>query len=519
MIEDGVLILDFGSQYTRLIAKAIRELGVYSEVASPELTAAEIHALNPKALVLSGGPGSVYDPDAPKLNSDVYDLGIPILGICYGMQLIAHDLGGVVTSSKAEYGTSTAEISENDVLFEGLESKEQVWMSHGDVIDSLPDEIKPLAYSQNSDGNMIAAIRNDSGSIYAIQFHPEVQHTPKGKILLANWLRKICKIDSNWNIGNIIEEKISHLKNEVGDSRCLIGVSGGVDSSTAAVLMHRAIGAQLIPLFVNTGLLRLGEVERTESVFENLGLHLHVVDARKRFIENLKGATDPEEKRKKIGETFIRVFEAEAKRLEATEGEIDVLIQGTIYSDVIESGGGGGSKHADMIKSHHNVGGLPEDLEFRIVEPLRELFKDEVRELGTALGIPDAIIHEQPFPGPGLGVRILGEITPERVDLLQRADAILREEVRRAGLEHEIWQYFAVLLPVQSVAVRGDLRGYGYVVAIRAVHSVDGMTADWFRCPLELLERISSRITNEVPEITRVVYDITSKPPGTIEWE
>lgn len=519
LIETGVLILDFGSQYTRLIAKAIRELGVYSEVSSPELSAGEIQTLNPKALILSGGPGSVYEEEAPKIDQEIYALGIPILGICYGMQLIAHDLGGAVTSSKAEYGTSTAEISEQDLLFEGMSSKEQVWMSHGDVIDNLPENIQALAHSENSNGSMIAALRNKTGSIYAIQFHPEVQHTPNGKVLLENWLRKICKIESKWDIGNIIDEKIESLKNEIGDARCLIGVSGGVDSSTAAVLMHRAIGDQLVPLFVDMGLLRLGEVERTRAVFEKLGLNLHVVDAREKFFTNLQGATDPEEKRKIIGETFIRVFENEAKKLASDVGKIEVLIQGTIYSDVIESGGAGSAKHADKIKSHHNVGGLPEDLDFKIVEPLRELFKDEVRSLGTALGIPDEIILEQPFPGPGLGVRILGEVTPDRVDLLQRTDAILREEVKQAGLEYEIWQYFTVLLPVQSVAVRGDLRGYGYVIAIRAVDSVDGMTADWFRCPPELLEKISSRITNETPEITRVVYDITSKPPGTIEWE
>jgi len=519
LINTGILILDFGSQYTRLIAKAVRELGVYSEVASPDLTAAEIKSMNPRALILSGGPGSVYDPNAPRLDKEIYKLGIPILGICYGMQLIAHDLGGVVSGSKAEYGTSTAELEISDPLFIGLDEREPVWMSHGDVIDELPSETHALAYAQNSSSRIITAMRNENGAIYGLQFHPEVQHTRHGKEILKNWIRNICQIQDTWDAGDIVDEKIKALSDEIGDSKALIGVSGGVDSSTAAVLTHRAIGDNLIPMFVDTGLLRKGEIERTERVFNDLGLRLFTVDAKAKFYQALQNITDPEAKRKAIGETFIRVFEHEAHQLEESVGVIDVLIQGTIYSDVIESGGAGSAQHADVIKSHHNVGGLPEKLGFRLVEPLRELFKDEVRAVGRSLGIPNEIINEQPFPGPGLAVRILGEVTPEHVELLQESDAILREEIKNAGLEHEIWQYFTVLLPIRSVAVRGDVRGYGQVVAIRAVHSVDGMTADWYKIPHELLEKISGRITNEVREITRVVYDITSKPPGTIEWE
>jgi len=509
---ERVLVLDFGSQYTRLIAKAIRELEVYCEIAPPELGASALRDLPPRALVLSGGPRSVYEEDAPRLDPQIFRLGIPILGICYGMQLIAHQLGGEVRRSRGEYGTSTIKIVEDDPLFAGLSPKERVWMSHGDVITRLPEGFRALAYSDS----LIAAMRNGEGSIYGLQFHPEVHHTPKGQVILKNWLRGVLGLRGRWRPGDLIDELIRSLGEELKGARALIAVSGGVDSSTAAVLAHRAIGDRLIPLFVDTGLLRKGEPERVRRVFERLGLKLRLLDAREEFFRRLQGVTDPEEKRRAIGEAFIRVFEAEARRLEAQYGPIEVLIQGTIYSDVIESGG---SSHADRIKSHHNVGGLPEALGFRLVEPLRGFFKDEVRRIARALGLPDEVIEEPPFPGPGLAVRILGEVTPERVALIQEADAIFREEVARAGLKHKIWQYFPVLLPVRSVAVRGDGRGYGQVLALRAVHSRDGMTADWFKLPYEVLERISSRITNEIPQITRVVYDITSKPPGTIEWE
>jgi GMP synthase (glutamine-hydrolysing) len=519
VIEERVLVLDFGSQYTRLIAKAIRELEVYSEVVSSGLTAKELQQLRPQALVLSGGPRSVYEPDAPTLDPQIYQLGIPILAICYGMQLLGHQLGGQVTRSQAEYGTSTIEIVESDVLFEGLSQKEQVWMSHGDVIRQVPRGFKVLAYSKHTE-RLIAAIKSETASLYGIQFHPEVHHTPHGKMMLENWLRKVCGLRGRWRPGNLVDEKIAALKEELSDKRCLIAVSGGVDSSTAAVLAHRAIGDRLSPVFVDTGLLRKGESERVRCVFERLGLPLlDCVDAREEFYKRLRGVVDPEEKRRVIGETFIRLFEAEARRLTKTQGKMDVLIQGTIYSDVIESGGAGTASHADRIKSHHNVGGLPATLGFQIVEPLREFFKDEVRVIARALGLPDEIVDEQPFPGPGLAVRILGEVTPSRVALLQEVDALYRQEIVRAALTREIWQYFPVLLPVRSVAVRGDGRGYGEVVALRAVHSRDGMTADWFKFPYEVLERISTRITNEIPQITRVVYDITSKPPATIEWE
>jgi GMP synthase (glutamine-hydrolysing) len=514
--EERVFVLDFGSQYTRLIAKAIRELEAYSEVVPAGIRAEELQRRRPRALVLSGGPQSVYEEGAPLLDPQIFQLGIPILGICYGMQLIAYQLGGEVARSKGEYGTATIEIVEEDPLFSGLAREERVWMSHGDIITKLPRGFRALAYSKGSEDRMIAAIRDESGSIYGLQFHPEVHHTPHGQLLLKNWLRGILGLRGHWRPGDLADEVIRSLREELGGARALIAVSGGVDSSTAAVLAHRAIGERLIPVFVDTGLMRKGEPERVVTVFERLGLRLHVVEAREKFLERLKGVVDPEQKRGIIGETFIRVFEAEARKLAEQHGKIEVLIQGTIYSDVIESGGG---SLAERIKSHHNVGGLPEALGFRVVEPLRPFFKDEVRQLARALGIPKEIVEEPPFPGPGLAVRILGEVTPERVALLKEADAIFREEVARAGLAGEIWQYFPVLLPIRSVAVRGDGRGYGWVIALRAVHSRDGMTADWFKLPYEVLERISTRLTNELPQITRVVYDITAKPPGTIEWE
>lgn len=512
---DTVLILDFGSQYTKLIAKAVRELGVYAEIVPPEISAEEIRRRAPKGLILSGGPASVYAPGAPHIDRRIYELKIPILGICYGMQLIAHDLGGqVLRGERREYGPSTLHITQADTLLEGLGDREEVWMSHGDEIRTLPKDFVCLAKTATV---AHAAMRSRNGLLYGIQFHPEVAHTPKGKEILNNFLFKICGIQGRWHPGDHVQEIVEKLKEELAGARhVLIGVSGGVDSSTAAVLVHRAIGDKLIPIFIDIGLLRLGEVERTKTVFEKLGLRLYVVDASARFFAQLKGVTDPEEKRKRIGAEFIKVFEEEAQKLAREVGGIDVLVQGTIYSDVIESAGARG---ADKIKSHHNVGGLPERLQFQIIEPLRNFFKDEVRQIGLRLGIPEEIIWEQPFPGPGLAVRIIGEVTPERVKVLQRVDAIVREEIQRAGLARAVWQYFAVLLPVRSVAVLGDGRAYGHVVAVRAVDSRDGMTADWFHLPYDVLERISSRITNEIEGVTRVVYDITSKPPATIEWE
>lgn len=512
---DTVLIVDFGSQYTKLIARAVRELRVYAEIVPPEISPEEIQRRAPKGLILSGGPASVYASDAPHIDRRIYELQIPILGICYGMQLMAHDLGGqVLRGDKREYGPSTLQIIQTDTLFDGLSEHEEVWMSHGDEIRALPKDFVCLAKTANV---AHAAMKSRDGLFYGIQFHPEVAHTPKGTEILKNFLFKVCRIQRLWHPGDQVQEIIAQLKEELADARhVLIGVSGGVDSSTAAVLVHRAVGERLIPIFIDTGLLRLGEAERTKAVFDRLGLRLRVVDASARFFESLKGVTDPEEKRKRIGAEFIKVFEEEAQKLAREVGGIDVLVQGTIYSDVIESAGARG---ADKIKSHHNVGGLPERLRFKIIEPLRNFFKDEVRQIGLRLGIPEEIIWEQPFPGPGLAVRILGEVTPERVQILQKVDAIVREEIQRAGLGRAVWQYFAVLLPVKSVAVLGDGRAYGHVVAVRAVDSRDGMTAHWFHLSYDVLKRISSRITNEIEGVTRVVYDITSKPPATIEWE
>jgi len=508
---EQILVLDFGSQYTKLIAKAVRELSVYSEIVPYDIPLAEIERIGPKGLILSGGPASVYEKDSPHPDPRIYGLGIPILGICYGMQLLAQDLGGrVVRAREREYGLAWLEIDDGK-LFRGLGPRERVWMSHGDAVVELPPDFRAIA---RSEGLPIAAIRHQSKEIYGIQFHPEVAHTPKGKEILRNFSSEICGVRERWNPGNLLEEKISLLREQLKGARCIMGVSGGVDSATAAVLVHRAIGERLIPVYIDTGLMRVGEGERVRRVFRRLGLRLHPVEARAEFFKTLEGVVDPEEKRRRVGAAFIKVFEREARRLERELGGIEYLVQGTIYSDVIESAGAGG---ASRIKSHHNVGGLPQRLNFKIVEPLREFFKDEVREIAALLGLPKEIIGEQPFPGPGLAVRIIGEVTPARVETLQAADAILREELSR--LRERPWQYFAVLLPVRSVAILGDERGYGQVVALRAVDSVDGMTADWSKLPHSLLERISSRITNEVSGVTRVVYDITSKPPGTIEWE
>lgn len=516
---ESLFIVDFGSQYTKLIAKLVRELEVYAEIVPPEIEADEIRRRSPKGLILSGGPASVYAPGAPQLDQKIYELKIPILGICYGMQLLVRDFGGIVLrGEKREYGSSTLEISQQNTLLKGLSEREEVWMSHGDEIRELPKSFVGLAKTANV---AHAAMQSRDGLFYGIQFHPEVAHTPKGKEVLKNFLFAVCQIQERWRPAERIQQIISELRAQLAGARhVLIGVSGGVDSSAAAVLVHRAIGERLIPVFIDTGLLRLGEVERTRKVFEQLGIDLKVLEAQARFLQAVRDVTDPEEKRKRIGTEFIRAFEEEAHRLEGEVGPIDVLVQGTIYSDVIESGApNAGARGADKIKSHHNVGGLPERLNFKIVEPLRDFFKDEVRQIGLELGIPEEILWEQPFPGPGLAVRILGEVTAERVALLQRVDALVREEICRAGLARAVWQYFAVLLPLRSVAVLGDGRAYGHVVALRAVESRDGMTADWVHLPYAVLARISNRITNEVEGVTRVVYDITSKPPATIEWE
>ncbi len=513
MKVDKILIIDFGSQYTRLIAKAVRELGIYSEIRSfggNQKIAADI-----KGIILSGGPSSVYTKDAPTPNRDIYKWGVPILGICYGMHLIAKDFGGQVShSEKKEYGKAQLQINRRNKLFEGLDEEETVWMSHGDEVNKLPADFILLAKSKDI---KYAAIKKEGQDIYGIQFHPEVTHTPKGKQILKNFAFHICGASQNWKPSDLVAEKISELKNKLKNKNCIIAVSGGVDSSTAATLVHKAIGDRLFPIYIDTGLMRKGETSRVHSVFENLGMNLHTVYAEDRFISKLKGVLDPEEKRKIVGEEFIRVFEKEAKRIaRELSQKIEMLVQGTIYSDVIESAGARGS---DRIKSHHNVGGLPEHMDLEILEPLRDFFKDEVRELAEKMGLPADIIHEQPFPGPGLAVRVIGEVTKEKVSTLQKADSILRQEVKLADLDHEIWQYFAVLLPARSVAVVGDRRGYGNIIALRAVKSRDGMTANWYKASHDFLERLSARITNEVEGVTRVVYDITSKPPGTIEWE
>jgi GMP synthase (glutamine-hydrolysing) len=509
--HDTVAVLDFGSQYTQLIARRVRELGVYSELIPADAPVSEIERLNPKAYILSGGPSSVYDPDAPTLPDYVLDSGKPVLGICYGMQLITHALGGrVAPAQHREYGPASVRRTAGSPLFQDLDTDLQVWMSHGDRIEAMPEGFEALASSQNAP---LAAMGR--GSVLGIQFHPEVVHTPRGKDILSNFLFRVAGLKPTWSPASFIEQTISDIRAQVGDGRVLCGLSGGVDSSVAAVLVHRAIGDNLTCLFVDNGLLRQDEARDVIDTFgRNMHMNLVSVDSSDRFLETLDGVTDPEEKRKRIGATFIRVFESEAEKL----GHFAFLAQGTLYPDVIESATPE-RPHAARIKTHHNVGGLPADLRFKLVEPLRYLFKDEVRRVGLELGIPEEIIWRHPFPGPGLAVRVLGAVSRPRLDTLRAADAIVRQELREAGLDREIWQAFAVLLPVQSVGVMGDFRTYADAVAVRAVTSSDGMTADWAQVPYDVLGRISSRIVNEVPHVNRVVYDITSKPPATIEWE
>ncbi|MDN5332409.1 MAG: hypothetical protein PWP45_1634 [Tepidanaerobacteraceae bacterium] len=511
MLKDReiVIILDFGGQYSQLIARRVREAHIYSEILPYYTPLERILDKKPKAIILSGGPASVYSKDAPRCDKRLFEMGIPILGICYGMQLMCHMLGGRVEASRAgEYGRAELSVKEEGGLFDGLDRKLTVWMSHGDSIIELPQGFETLAFTQNTPH---AAVSNGK-NLFGVQFHPEVAHTPEGKKILSNFLYKIAGCSGSWTAEAFVEEQTRLIRERVGDARALCALSGGVDSSVAAVIAHRAIGENLTCIFVDHGLLRKGEREQVERTFrEKFHMNLIVVDASERFLKKLQGVTDPETKRKIIGEEFIRVFEDEARKL----GRIDFLVQGTLYPDVIESG----TKTAAVIKSHHNVGGLPEDLKFKLIEPLRDLFKDEVREVGLKLGLPEEIVFRHPFPGPGLAVRILGEITREKLHILREADAIVTEEIKGAGIYREIWQAFAVLTNVKSVGVMGDERTYAYTVAVRAVHSEDGMTADWVRVPYEVLDRISRRITNEVPGVNRVVYDITSKPPATIEWE
>jgi GMP synthase (glutamine-hydrolysing) len=508
---DSVIVLDFGSQYSQLITRRVREANVYSELVPHDVPYERIQALKPKGLILSGGPASVYEPGAPQLPDWIWDSGLPVLGICYGMQLIANGLGGrVAPADRREYGPAELEIIGESPLFAGLPGHLDVWMSHGDHVDALPEGFDLVARSANAP---VAAIAR--GNVAGIQFHPEVVHTPLGARVIENFLTRMCGCDQNWTPESFVDASIADIREKVGSKRVLLGLSGGVDSSVAAALIHRAIGDQLTPVFVNNGLLRQGEPELVREVFaRNFGMKLVYADAGDGFLGRLAGVTDPEEKRKIIGDEFVRVFEREA----ANHGPFEILAQGTLYPDVIESTTAD-TKAAAKIKTHHNVGGLPEDLQFELLEPLRFLFKDEVRAVGTALGLPDEVVWRQPFPGPGLAVRLLGSVTDEDLDLLRRADAIVREEIENAGLAQEIWQFFAVLLPVHSTGVMGDYRTYAKVCAIRAVTSQDAMTADWARIPYDILALISNRIVNEVRGINRVVYDISSKPPATIEWE
>ena len=513
-MNEQIVILDFGSQYTQVIARRIRECSVYSTILRFDTPAAEIAKLAPKGIILSGGPSSVYAKGAPLPDKAIFKLGVPVLGICYGVQIFAHFLGGKVEKGqKREYGKGTLSVADPAcALFAGLPDQLQVWNSHGDKLTRLPKDFTVVGTTENSD---YAAIENPHRKFFGIQFHPEVAHSPRGKEVLANFVHTVCGCGKGWTMRNYVEQAVEEIRAQVGTERVILGLSGGVDSSVAAALIHKAVGDQLTCIFVNNGLLRAREAEVVQEVFgRNFKVKLQYEDATPLFLRKLKGVTDPEKKRKVIGKAFIDVFQAATKKA----GKAKFLAQGTLYPDVIESVPIAGNPAA-MIKSHHNVGGLPKNMKFKLVEPLRCLFKDEVRQLGLELGLPKEIVFRQPFPGPGLGVRVLGEVTKARCELLRAADAIVVEEMKAADLYYKTWQTFAVLLPVRSVGVQGDERTYDFTVAIRAVESQDGMTADWVRVPYDLLEKISTRITNEVRGINRVVLDLTSKPPGTIEWE
>lgn len=513
-MPEQIVILDFGSQYTQVIARRIRECSVYSTIVRYDTPASEIRAMQPKGIILSGGPASVYAADAPLPDRAIFKLGIPVLGICYGVQLLAHYLGGKVEKGqKREFGKGTLTVLDRDCpLFEGLPSAMQVWNSHGDRLTRLPKEFAVVATTENSD---YAVIENRERRFLGLQFHPEVVHTTKGREIVANFVHRICGCGRDWTMRNYIDQAVEEIRSQVGDERVLLGLSGGVDSSVAAALIHKAVGDQLTCIFVNNGLLRAREADVVREVFgRHFRIRLQYEDASTLFLKRLKGVTEPERKRKIIGRTFIEVFEAATKRA----GKARFLAQGTLYPDVIESVPIAGNPAA-LIKSHHNVGGLPKRMRFKLVEPLRCLFKDEVRVLGLELGLPREIVYRQPFPGPGLAVRCLGDLTPAKLEMVRAADAIVVEEMKACGLYYELWQSFAVLLPVRSVGVMGDERTYDYTICVRAVESQDGMTADWVKLPYDLLERLSNRIVNEVKGINRCVFDITSKPPGTIEWE
>jgi GMP synthase (glutamine-hydrolysing) len=520
-----ILILDFGSQYTQVIARRIRECQVYSEIIRFDMPAAEIAELGPNGLILSGGPASVYDKGAPHLDPEIFSLGVPVLGICYGLMLMAHHLGGqVVFTGRREYGAGTLHIANGSQLLDGLGPQIDVWNSHGDEVTALPKGFRAAGRTESSN---FAAVEDPQRKLYGLQFHPEVAHTPRGKEILQNFVYHICHCAMDWTMGSFIEEACARIRKQVGDQKVVLGLSGGVDSSVTAALLHKAIGDQLTCIFVNNGLLRSREEEIVQRVFgENFHVRLKYVDASERFLALLKGVTDPETKRKLIGNEFIKVFQhATEELLEEDQrngarkhGGYKFLAQGTLYPDVIESVSIEGNP-AQVIKSHHNVGGLPEKMHFELVEPVRQLFKDEVRQAGLQLGLPKDIVYRQPFPGPGLAVRILGEVTPERLSILREADMIVVSEMESSDWYYRVWQSFAVLLPVRSVGVMGDQRTYENTIVLRIVESQDGMTADWVRIPYELLARISARISNEVKGVNRVCYDISSKPPSTIEWE
>ncbi|MFH0845146.1 MAG: glutamine-hydrolyzing GMP synthase [Pseudomonadota bacterium] len=514
LYKQKLLILDFGSQYTQLIARRVRETQVYCEIHPYNLDIEKIKAFSPRGIILSGGPASIYDEGAPMADSSVLVLGVPILGICYGMQFLTHQFGGEVARAvDREYGSAMISIQDNRDLFHGFKKREEemVWMSHGDRIDLMPKGFKALAGSKNSP---VAAFADSTRKIFGVQFHPEVIHTPRGARILRNFLFRICCCEPSWTMSSFVERTVSDLRKRVDRARVICGISGGVDSSVTAVLLHKAVGNRLSCIFVDNGLLRKGESQEVMDLFEtHYKMDIHLVDASQHFLRHLKGVIDPEKKRKIIGREFIRVFEKKARNL----GQVKYLAQGTLYPDLIESISFKGP--SATIKSHHNVGGLPEMMKLELIEPLRELFKDEVRQVGVELGLPREVVMRQPFPGPGLAVRILGEVTPEKLDILREADAILMEEIWKADLYEKVWQAFAILLPVKTVGVMGDERTYENVIAIRIVDSLDAMTADWTRVPYDVLARISNRIINHVRGVNRVVYDISSKPPSTIEWE
>ncbi|MFC4736657.1 glutamine-hydrolyzing GMP synthase [Bacillus daqingensis] len=509
-INERILVLDFGGQYNQLIARRIRDLGVFSELVSSKLTAEEIKDMNPSGIIFSGGPGSVYAEGAPQCDPDIFNLDVPVLGICYGMQLMTHHFSGAVEAANhREYGKATIDVQRDAGLFTGLPQQQTVWMSHGDLVQAPPEGFTVDATNVSCP---VAAMSNEAKKLYGVQFHPEVRNSEYGNDMLHNFVYTICGCEGNWSMESYIDMEVEKIRESVGDKKVLCALSGGVDSSVVAALVHKAIGDQLICMFIDHGLLRKGEADSVMKTFgEGFDMNLMKIDAQDRFLGKLEGVSDPEQKRKIIGNQFIYVFEEEAGKLE----DVDFLAQGTLYTDIIESG----TDTAQTIKSHHNVGGLPEDMKFDLIEPLNTLFKDEVRKVGTELGLPEEIVWRQPFPGPGLGIRVLGEITEEKLEIVRESDFILRDEIKKAGLDREIWQYFTALPDMRSVGVMGDERTYDYTVGVRAVTSVDGMTSDWARIPYDVLEKISVRIVNEVKHVNRVVYDITSKPPSTIEWE